>query len=98
MREICLQLAQPLAFLFGTLAVGYVTHQRQGEGTTAVPELADANLDREHGRILSAVRSLEGANLPDLEPRSDPLAKRRVCTRVEVTRRHPDQFLTSVAE
>src|SRR5439155_6707846 len=59
---------------------------------------ADADLDRKYGAILSPMRSLESANFPGLDSLSDPLAKHCICTRVEVTRCHPDQFLTSVAQ
>src|SRR2546422_411484 len=98
MCEICLELAQPLALLFGTLALRDVSCQGQAERMTALPKQADSDLDREHGAILAPMRSLEAANLPGLESLSDPLAKRCICTRVEVTRRHPDEFLTRVAQ
>ena len=68
---------------------------------TAVPKWADANLDREQGPILSPMRGLEGEDPSVIESLLHlALDKRGVHPehRVEVRRRHPDQFLTSVAE
>src|SRR5947208_11918289 len=65
---------------------------------TAMPKRADANLDGEHRPILSAMRSLEGGDLPGIESRVDPLNERCVHAGVEAGWRHPNQFLTSVAK
>src|SRR4029077_7512820 len=86
--------------LLRALALSDVSYQSQAEPITAVPKWADANLDREQGPILSPMRGLEGEDLSGIESLLHPLDKHVVhaAPGIEVTRRHPDQFLTSVAE
>ena len=97
MRKFSLCLTQGL---LRALALSDVSYQGQAEPMTAVPKWADANLDREQGPILSPVRGLEGEDFSGIESLLHPLDKHVVhaAPRIEVTRRHPDQFLTSVAE
>src|ERR1700757_2616827 len=96
MRKLSLCLAQGL---LGALALRYIPYQSQAEPMSAVPKWADANLDGKQGPILSPMRGLEGEDLPGIESVLHPLDKRAVYAepRVKVRRRHPDQFLTSVA-
>ena len=53
------------------------------EQMTALPERADADLDREHGPILSPVPSFEAADQSGIELLVKPLQKRFVRVWVE---------------
>ena len=84
--------------LLGALALGDVPRQRQVDPTTAVPQRADTHLNRECCPILSPMTCLKGTDPSVLDSLTDALQQCGIHIRVEVMGRHPDQFLTSVAE
>src|SRR5271165_669639 len=61
-------------------------------------ELASANLDRKHGSILAAMKSLEGYRFSAVYSLSDPCDRCRVQAGVEVSRMHSDHLLSAVTQ
>src|SRR5271166_5593075 len=64
----------------------------------ALLELASANLDREHGSILTPMKSLEGYRFPGRYSLSDPRDRCLVQAGVEVARMHSDHLLAAVTQ
>src|SRR5271166_643237 len=64
----------------------------------ALLELASANLYREHGSILTPMKSLEGYRFPDRYSLSDPRDRCLVQAGIEVARIHSDHLLAAVTQ
>src|SRR5208282_4972206 len=64
----------------------------------ALLELARPNLDRKHGSILAAMKSLDGYRFSAAHSLSDPCERRRVQGDVEVSRMHSDHLLPAVTQ
>src|SRR6476620_2169409 len=64
----------------------------------ALLELASANLDREHGFILTPMKSLEGYRFPGRYSLSDPRDRCLVQADIEVARMHSDHLLAGITQ
>ncbi len=64
----------------------------------ALLELASANLDREHGSILTPMKGLEGYRFPGRYSLSDPRDRCLVQADIEVARMHSDHLLAAVTQ
>src|SRR4029077_21000385 len=88
-----------LAYLrFRPLAIGNVSNEREGEPLATLTELSYADLHGKHGPVLSAVTTLEGYDLPVVEATFDPFHERFIGIRIDVERRHADQFITAIPQ
>ena len=79
------------------LALGDVAHQAQ-KPTSDLIELADANLHREGGAVLSPMASLESDRFPSGDPLPQELDRRLVETNVEIASMFADQFFPAVTQ
>jgi hypothetical protein len=92
--KACLPRAQ---LILGPLALGDVAHQAQ-KPTSALLELANANLHREGVAVLAPVASLESDRFPGDHALLQALDGRLVETDVEIAFMSTDKFLPAVAQ
>src|SRR5262245_57670721 len=85
-------------FYFRPLAIGDVSNEGEGEPLATLIELSYADLDRKHRPILSAVTTLEGYDLRVIEATLDPFHERLIGIRIDIERRHADQFIAAIPQ